>query len=247
MNVALMIGRKGSQGLPGKNLKEVLGRPLMNYPWMAARNSSVECVYLSTDDEAIATNGKHLGMRLIERPPELATNEALAEDAFRHGFQSICKDLKREPKYVVLLFCNGVTITPGIIDEGLQFLDQHEDYDSAITVSRYNMWSPARAKRIVDDVVVPFYGEEVLREVTCDRGSQGDVFYADCSAFVVRPRCFDYDTHGVQPFRWFGRRAYPLKQWGGLDLDEHWQIPMARYWLEQHGFSEATTPYETDQ
>jgi CMP-N-acetylneuraminic acid synthetase len=37
--VALMIGRGGSTGFPGKNLYPVLGRPLMAYPLMAAAAS----------------------------------------------------------------------------------------------------------------------------------------------------------------------------------------------------------------
>ena len=37
--VALMIGRAGSTGFPGKNIMPVLGRPLAAYPLMAARAS----------------------------------------------------------------------------------------------------------------------------------------------------------------------------------------------------------------
>ena len=36
---ALLLGRKGSTGLPGKNLRPVLGRPLVAYPLLAAQAS----------------------------------------------------------------------------------------------------------------------------------------------------------------------------------------------------------------
>ena len=39
MIVSLIIGRGGSTGLPGKNTMNILGRPLMTYPIMAAKNS----------------------------------------------------------------------------------------------------------------------------------------------------------------------------------------------------------------
>lgn len=244
MNVALLIGRGGSQGLPGKNLQQLLGRPLMNYPILAARSAGIERIYLSTDDEGIRDNGAALGCELIERPPELATSAALPEDAFKHGYEALREDLGREPDLVVLLFCNGVTITPGILQRGFEVLGERPDLDSAITVSRYTMWSPTRAKRLEGDLVQPYLSEEQLARFTCDRNTQGEVWYADCSAFVVRPYCFDYDTHGQQPFRWYGKRAYALQQWGGLDVDEHWQMALAEYWLRQHGFSEESTPYD---
>ena len=39
MIIAILIGRKGSRGFPGKNTYKVLGRPLCEYPLMAAKKS----------------------------------------------------------------------------------------------------------------------------------------------------------------------------------------------------------------
>ena len=45
---ALMIGRAGSTGYPGKNVTPVLGRPLCAYPLMAARASrNVDGLFVS--------------------------------------------------------------------------------------------------------------------------------------------------------------------------------------------------------
>ena len=53
MIAALLLGREGSVGFPGKNTFPVLGRPLMQYPMMAAMHApSVARCYLSTDSEA---------------------------------------------------------------------------------------------------------------------------------------------------------------------------------------------------
>jgi len=41
-----------------------------------------------------------------------------------------------------------------------------------------------------------------------------------------------------------GRKIYPLKQEGGLDIDFSWQIPLAEYWLTKNGFDEEKTPYD---
>ena len=41
INIAIMIGRSGSKGLPGKNVRKVLGRPLAEYPIIAAKKSII--------------------------------------------------------------------------------------------------------------------------------------------------------------------------------------------------------------
>ena len=82
MIVAIMIGRKGSSGFPGKNTTPVAGHPMAWWPLVAARNTpEIDLAYVSTDDPEIARIGADMGARLIERPAFLASNEALGEDA----------------------------------------------------------------------------------------------------------------------------------------------------------------------
>ena len=242
---ALIIGRKGSTGFPNKNITNFVGRPLMTYPILAAQNSKlVDEIYISTDSDKIKEIAMSHGLKNIDRPEELATNDALAEDAFAHGYREIKKNSNQEIEFIVLLFCNGACITPGIIDKGIELLrnDKNEDFDSAATSSLYNMWSPLRAKKIVNNTLEPFFPINMFDDASCDRGSQGDCWFADCSAFVVRPKCLEDLNYGENPFRWMGRKVYPLKQWGGLDLDYEWQKGQVEFWLRKHGFSESQTP-----
>lgn len=242
---ALIIGRAGSTGFKNKNISLIAGKPLMVYPILAAQNSKhVDEIYLSTDSEEIKKIGKIYGVRLIQRPRFLATKKALAEDAFQHGYLEIKKLAKEPMEFIVLLFCNGATITPGIIDEGVEALRKHKGYDCAATASCYNMWSPLRSKKIVNNTLVPFVPLEVFKTASCDRASQGDTYFADCSAFVVRPKCLEDLKYGELPFRWMGRKVYPLKQWGGLDIDYEWQVGQVEYWLKKHGFTKTRTPYD---
>ena len=41
-----------------------------------------------------------------------------------------------------------------------------------------------------------------------------------------------------------GKKIYPIKNWGGLDVDKEWQIPQVKYWLEYHGFTDDNCPYK---
>src|SRR5437660_4580086 len=123
MIAALLLGREGSAGFPGKNTSPVLGRPMMVYPLLAAQHAlSVDEVYVSTDSPRIREIAKDYGASLIDRPPELCTATALGEDAYVHGYRHIRDVLKKEIELMVLLFCNGPTITAQTIDDGIEVL-----------------------------------------------------------------------------------------------------------------------------
>lgn len=247
---ALLLGRAGSTGFPGKNLYPVLGRPLVAYPLLAAAESaSVERIFVSTDSPEIAAIGAEYGAELIERPPELASPDALGEDAFVHGYNVIRDRLAVEGdelELVVLLFANAATVTGELIDRGVELLRADPTLDSAVTVSRYNMWSPLRARRLEPDGTlqpfVPFgtFGDPAT--LNCDRDSQGDVWFADMGVSVVRPHCLERLEDGLLPQKWMGRRIAPIESWGGCDVDYEWQVPTVEHWLRAHGRQPAEEP-----
>ena len=230
MIAALLLGRGGSVGFPGKNLYPVLGRPLMAYPLIAATMSVVDRIYVSTDSAEIAAVGRQYGATIIERPSELCTKEALGEDAYAHGFRRLASGQSIE--MMVLLFANAATVTGSLINEGISLLRSDPTLDSAVTVSRYNMWSPARARKLEDGLLRPMVSMDNCGN--CDRDSQGDVYFADMGLSVVRPHCLK--LNGLPPQKWMGNRIAPIMSWGGCDVDYEWQIPGVEYWLREHGF-----------
>jgi hypothetical protein len=246
-----MLGRKGSLGFPGKNTMEILGRPLMAYPLLAAGHApSVDRIYVSTDDERIMDIARSHGAEVIVRPDHLASKAALGEDAYRHGYEVVRDQARARGETVelmVLLFCNAATLLASTIEDGVRALRDNPGLDSAVTVSRYNMWSPLRARKIGDDgLLQPFVPFETFgdpKTLNCDRDSQGDVWFADMGLSVVRPACLDRMEDGQLPQKWMGQRIFPLEQWGGCDIDYAWQVPGVEHWLRTHGFSERATPY----
>jgi len=241
MIAAILMGRKGSKGFPGKNLHKVLNHPLAYYPMKAAKGcSEIDKIYLSTDDERLMRLAAENGIEIIKRPHELCTDESLGEHVYMHAYNTVKKELRAENiELVVLLMCNAPTITPQTISEGIRILREHPEYDSAVTVSKYNMWSPLRARKIGDDGMLhPFVPFETFgdpKTLNCDRDSQGDVWFADMGVSIVRPRCLENLENGLLPQKWMGQKIYPLKQWGGLDVDYEWQIPQVEYWLRKNG------------
>lgn len=238
---ALLLGRKGSRGFPGKNTFPVLGRPLAAYPMLAAKAApEVDRIYLSTDDPELMEIAAGHGVEVIERPPELATAQALGEHAYLHGYQEIKLRNPGEPvELVVLLFCNAATVTGATISAGIQALRADREADSAVTVSRYNMWSPLRARKEgAEGYLQPFVPFETFgdpRTLNCDRDSQGDVLFADMGLSVVRPGCLEHLDEGMLPQKWMGQKILPLRQEAGCDVDYEWQIPVVEWWLKKYG------------
>jgi hypothetical protein len=239
MIYGLILGREKSVGFPGKNLYPVLGKPLASYPMMAAKGAkSIDKVYLSTDSKKLIELASECGIDIIKRPAELCTDQATGFDAFIHGYKAI-KELNKNKdiELMVLMFCNAATILSKTIEEGIGVLRKNLSYDSAVTVSRYNMWSPLRARRIGEDGLlhpfVPFEAFGDPRSFNCNRDSQGDAWFADVSVSIVRPKCLENPEYGILPQKWMGQKIYPLKQWGGLDVDYEWQLPQIEFWLKK--------------
>lgn len=84
--VITICARGGSQGLPGKNIRPLLGKPLIAWTIeqaLACRLAAA--VYVSTDDPVIAEVAKAAGARVpFIRPAELATSSAAKVPVIRH-------------------------------------------------------------------------------------------------------------------------------------------------------------------
>ena len=239
MIVAILIGREGSTGYPGKNVAPVLGKPLVAWPLAAAKQvAEIGSIYVSTDSPRIKAIALEYGARIIERPAHLATKAALGEHAYQHAHQVITTELERKgavPELYILLMANAPTVSAAQLREGIAALRQHPDYDSAVTVSCYNMWSPLRARKIgADGLLHPFVPFETFgdpKTLNCDRDSQGDAWFADMGVSIVRPKNLDHLEDGLLPQKWMGQKIYPIKNEGGLDVDYAYQLPQAEFWL----------------
>ncbi|WP_198780483.1 cytidylyltransferase domain-containing protein [Shewanella putrefaciens] len=87
-NNAFIFARGGSKGLPGKNIKPLAGKPLLQYSIDTALASpSIDLVFVSTDDEQIAKIAKEGGAIVINRPAELASDTSPEWLSWRHAIE----------------------------------------------------------------------------------------------------------------------------------------------------------------
>jgi CMP-N-acetylneuraminic acid synthetase len=244
MICALMIGRKGSTGFPNKNVKKVFGKSICEYPIIAVKKTKkIDEIFISTDCDKIKKVTKKYKVIFLKRPKKFSSNKALGDDVFVDGYNQIKKILGKDFKkvrYLVLLFANVATINSTLIKKGIKILETNHQFDSAVSVSVYNMWSPLRARKLDKKSkslkpFVPFkvFGNE--KTLNCDRDSQGNVYFADMSVNIIRPRCLEHIKKGLLPQRWMGRKIAPIYSEAGFDIDYEWQMPQLKYWIKKYG------------
>lgn len=88
MKILFIIpARGGSKGLPGKNIKDLQGKPLIAYAIEAAQNSGISGdIIVSTDDEKIAETAKKFGAQVpFLRPEILSGDKASGMDVIFHA------------------------------------------------------------------------------------------------------------------------------------------------------------------
>lgn len=84
--LGVIPARGGSKRLPGKNIRPLAGRPLLDWTVRTALDSGVlHDLVLSTDDEAIAQVGRASGAKVLSlRPSALSTDTATAASVLVH-------------------------------------------------------------------------------------------------------------------------------------------------------------------
>ncbi|WP_454841363.1 acylneuraminate cytidylyltransferase family protein [Pseudomonas hormoni] len=101
--LAVVPARAGSKRLPGKNLLDLCGKPLIRWTLEAALESQmIDLLVISSDDDAILAEGERLGLRTVRRPEYLASDTATTFDVLVHTLEHMAQE-GIKPARVMLL------------------------------------------------------------------------------------------------------------------------------------------------
>lgn len=121
--IAIIPARGGSERIPRKNLVPICGRPLIVHSIEHARAAkSVGRVYVSTDDDDIATVSREAGAEVIRRPQHLSTAEASSESALLDALDQHNAAGLPDPDLIVFLQCTSPVRRPDDIDCAIETL-----------------------------------------------------------------------------------------------------------------------------
>ncbi len=148
--LALIPARGGSKGLPGKNIRPLLDKPLIGWTIEQARNSGlVDDVFVSTDDKVIAGISESFGARAFPlRPSELAGDTSKVIDTILYILQSYEKK-GQTFDYLLLLEPTSPLRKKTDIDAAIRkMIDNEGSADSLISLGEIALEHPLYAKRI---------------------------------------------------------------------------------------------------
>ncbi|WP_028642248.1 acylneuraminate cytidylyltransferase family protein [Nocardioides sp. URHA0020] len=135
--LAVVPARGGSRGLPGKNLRELAGVPLVGHSIAAARAvPAVRRTLVSTDDPEIAAASRALGADVpFLRPAELATDTAPTGPVIAHALAYAESDEGVAYDAVLLLEPTSPVRDPAHLTEAIGLLDAHPGSDGVVSIS----------------------------------------------------------------------------------------------------------------
>jgi N-acylneuraminate cytidylyltransferase len=121
--LAIIPARGGSKSIPKKNLALVAGKALIAWSIQSAHMSRfVHRVVVSTDDAEIKKTALFYGAEVIDRPAELATDEALTDPVMIHVLRDLRRREDYRPNFTVLLQPTSPVRPVGLIDECIMTL-----------------------------------------------------------------------------------------------------------------------------
>lgn len=158
--LGIVPARGGSKGVPGKNVRPLAGRTLLEYTARAARESGVlDRVILSTDSPEIADTGRRAGLDVpFMRPVTLASDDTPMLPVIQHALESLARD-GWSPDMIVLLQPTSPLRRPDHIRAAVTTL-RDTKADSVVTVVEIpRHLSPDYVMRIDGGRLQPFLPE----------------------------------------------------------------------------------------
>jgi pseudaminic acid cytidylyltransferase len=138
--VAVIPARGGSKRLPGKNIKEFLGRPAIAYPIAAARRSRLfDRIVVSTDCSAIASTALAVGAEVpFKRPAELARDQCGTLEVFQHALQYLDEQQDEPIAFACCIYPTAVLVTESHLLRSFEALAASPGYQYCFSVCEFH-------------------------------------------------------------------------------------------------------------
>ncbi len=211
--LCLILARGGSKGVPGKNLRLLNGRPLIDYTIHAIHDSKIfDRTILSTDSNEIASEARSLGVEVpFLRPGNLSQDKSSALDAITHALKWVEADDKKYD-YVQYIFPTAPLRTSEDIKGGISVLfDKKADMVISVCETDHpSFW----ANTLPDDGSLKNFIEKKMRnknrqDLPKSYRINGAIYVAKWDVFYNRMDWFEQNTH-----------AYIMPKERSIDIDD---------------------------
>ncbi|MCB2182809.1 MAG: pseudaminic acid cytidylyltransferase [Desulfobulbaceae bacterium] len=137
MNIALIPARGGSKRIPGKNIKNFCGKPIIAYSIEAALEAQIfDRIIVSTDSDEIGSVARQYGAEVpFVRPAELADDFSTTAAVVEHGLNWLYSQGEKI-RYLCCLYATAPFVTGKYLRQGFEKIVS-EGVSSVFTVTSY--------------------------------------------------------------------------------------------------------------
>lgn len=225
--LAIIPARGGSKGLPGKNIKELCGKPLIAWSIEQAKScSDIDRMVVSTDDKGIADVARKYGAEVpFMRPAELANDTASTTDVIFHAINWLKEHQDFQSEYILLLQPTSPLRIAEDIEGAIRML---KDKDAQAVVSvcetdHHPWWSSTLPE---NSSMKDFLRPEILNKCRQDL----PVFYQLNGAIYLADTDYLHECNGF-----FGPDtfAYKMPESRSVDIDSDLDFKLAGLLMEE--------------
>jgi N,N'-diacetyl-8-epilegionaminate cytidylyltransferase len=218
-NVAFVFARGGSKGIINKNLAKMGNQTLLAHTLQFAIESDIFSeIFLSTDSAEIAHESqKFHGIRLIERPANLATDDSAEFLSWKHAVNFVSAEMGFDYKFVSLA-CTAPFRKLNSVISGIEALTSDWDLVISMTQSGRSPW--------FNMVKKTEKGIEILmpNSTAISRRQDSPITYDLTTAFYISWPSYILNSDSL----WSGRVngvEVPLEE--SIDIDSHFDLLVA--------------------
>lgn len=224
--LAVIPARGGSKGIPKKNIISLLGKPLIEYTINAAKSSkNISRILVSTDDEEIADISLRLGVEVIERPKEFATDISSSQSAVNHAVNAVTKN-KYLPELICTLQPTSPLRTSFHIDEAIDIFKNTPHGDSLVSCIKVpHIFNPESIMKLNNNgELISYMQGKVIK-----RRQEKEILFARNGAAIYLTR-----KSFIKKFI-FGGVIIPyfMEEKDSIDIDNFEDLKKAEFYLKE--------------
>lgn len=218
------------KAFPKKNIRDLLGKPLIQYTIEAALLSkNVDRIVLSTDDDDIARVAEQCGCEVpFMRPPELAQDNSAHLDCITHALDVLRDREGYEPDYVLLLQPTSPLRTAQDIDDAIAIMLRTScDLVVSVCEEQVNLSKFSYVDR--SEVLLPF-AESTANSSYIPRQELAPTYRENGAIYLQRTstlRSPPQQSCNFGSLRSNDQRAYIMPKHRSLDVDTPFDLHLA--------------------
>ena len=228
MKICSLLLAKGNSSFKNKNIYPTLGRPLMAYPMLAAKNVNLisDC-FISSDSKQYLKIGEKYGYTPILRSPELAQDSSKSDDVVLDSVLN--NDILKNSEIIIVQHANVGTVYPELINKSIEILLSNKNYTSVVPSHMNQEYNPYRGFwKTKDDVLLPILDD--MKNFSPNRQELPKAFFLDHSFWCIRTQNL-FEKKSICPWMSLGDKIFPIETKGMFDVHSYEDIIETEKWL----------------